>query len=110
MLSCRWMADKHGELWFLTHTDRLKPRTTSSACKVQVRAKTLGPYKTRALLFFCFCGEDHSFDLSTTRPELTRFGRAPHQTERRLCVQGGLLNRYHAACCAFIEGNIIIDD
>lgn len=52
MLSCRWMADKHGELWFLTHTDRLKPHTTSSVCKVQVRARRLAPTNPERSSFF----------------------------------------------------------
>lgn len=106
MLSCRWMADKHGGLRFLTGTDRRKPRTASSACEAEVRARRWAPLQTHNAPG----DEDGSFDLSTTHPELTGFGRAIHQTERRLGAQGGLLDRDHAACCPFIEGNFITDE
>lgn len=110
-LSCRWMTDKHGELRFLAQTEAPHDFTGvhgSSECRTLAPPP---PPEPRTLLGFWVLVV-RTIALISAQPTLSSrgFGRAIHQTERRLGVQGGLLNWYRAACCPFIKGEIIIHE
>lgn len=96
MSSCRWVGDKHRVLPFLAKTDSVKNRTTSNPAR-----KTLGPLRTHNAPVFV--SRIKALISAQRAPSSQRFGRAIHQTESCLSVQGGLLNWCNAACCSFIR-------